>query len=122
MNRTQDMMWLAGQAAGGLTYLLPVTLMMALLLIAAVVWDGCSKRLRFGRRLFCLLLPAAGVLVILIFGSLFERQPSLSFLPDVGFGVAILCALTTILLLRPAWMTSIAVSLCLRSEERRVGK
>jgi hypothetical protein len=60
-----------------------------------------------------LLLPGIGVLLILLTGSLFERQPGLFYLPYIGFGVGVLLAVVTAVTLRPAWMTSISSSLCL---------
>ncbi len=113
MNRIHYMVWLAAQAADGLTYLWPVTLLFVSLVGCGLFWDVRSKRLEFDKRLFYLILPTTGVLLILLVGCLFEDEPNLAVLPSIGLGVGVLLAVITVIRLRPAWMTSISVSLCI---------
>src|SRR4051812_825695 len=60
MNHVSNMASLAVQAVSGLTHMLPVTLVLALVASCGLVWDISSKRLRFGSRLSYLLLPCCG--------------------------------------------------------------
>lgn len=112
MNRISNIAWLAGQAASGLTQVFPITLFLALLAGCGFAWDISHKRLRLGIRLWYLLLPGVGALLILLVGTLFEQQSWLSFLPVVLLVVGVILSLVTVARLRPAWMTSISVSLC----------
>ncbi len=113
MNRISYIGWLAGQAVGGLTYIWPVTLGLVCLLAGSVFWDRSRARLRFSLRLFYLLLPSLGTLLILVLGSLFERQPTMVYLPYAGFGVAVVLAIFAGVILKRDWMTAVSVSLCL---------
>jgi hypothetical protein len=113
MNRFTYIGWLAGQAADGLAYIWPVTLVLLVLLACAMFRDSSRARLRLSPRLLYLLCPAVGTLLILLAGSLFEEQPARVYLPYAGFGVAVLLAVIPAVVLRPAWMTSISSSLCL---------
>lgn len=106
------MVWMASQAAGGLRYKFPVTLLLVSLTAFALVLDLYCKRLRPNERLCYLLLPAAGIPITLLTGTLFEEQPLLSFLPVVCLVLGIVLAAVAVVGLRPAWMTSIMVSLC----------
>ena len=113
MNGFAYTVWLAGQAADGLTMLWPVTFLLPVLAGGAVLWDVWGARLKFGRRMLYLLLPVIGVVTILLMGSLFENHPGLVCLPYVGVGTALVLAIVSTVVLRPAWMSSITVSLCL---------
>jgi hypothetical protein len=113
MNHVTDIWWLSGQALSGLLYLWPVTLVLVSMLVLAVFRDYSGGRLKYGRRMFYLLLPAIGTFIILVMGSVFEHQPSMAYLLYVAFGVAVLLAITSVVVLRSAWMTSGSMSLCL---------
>ena len=113
MNRVSYIGWLAGQAAEGLSYFWPVTLALLALVACALLLDIKRARLKLHARLLCLLLPAMGVLLILPAGSLFERRPSLFYLPYIGFGITALLAIVTAVTVKPGWMTSISSSVCL---------
>jgi hypothetical protein len=113
MKHLAYMEWLGKQAAGGLTYLWPVTLVLSVLVGAALFWDFSYTRLKFGRRSLFLLLPSMGIVFTLLVGTLFERQPSLVYLAYVGFGAGVLLAVVAAFVLRPAWRSSISISLTL---------
>ena len=104
--------WLAGQAADGLTYLWPVSLILLLLACAAVLSDIRRKRLQLDRRFPILLLPVTSVVAILIVGGAFQERSAFSYLPNVGLGAGIVMSIVSGRVLRRAWMSSVSVSLC----------
>jgi hypothetical protein len=105
------MLWLAKEGAGGLTLFWPVTALLVLLIGCGLIWDVRTKHLRFGLRLLYLLLPAAGIPLILFAGDAFERQGHYYYLLDAGLGLGLLAGIIAVVRLRPAWLTSISVSL-----------
>jgi len=112
MNRIAYTGWLAGQAAEGLTAFWPVTFILALLAGGAVLNDFWGSRLKLERRLIYLFLPAISFVMILLVGSFFEQRPRLHYFPYIGFGAGVVLAVISAVVLKRAWMSSIAISLC----------
>jgi hypothetical protein len=107
MNLAKDISWLAGQW----TFLWPVPLCFGILFGSGVFWDFARARLKLERRLFYLVLPVLGLALILAVGSVFARRPELVYLAHLAFGLAIALAGSMVVLLKPAWVASVAALL-----------
>jgi hypothetical protein len=112
MNLVAEMISLASQSAGGLRQGLPVTVLLVFLTAFALALDLWRRRLRFGRQLVYLFLPAGGIPIVLLSGAFFEEKPVMSFMPVLCFLLSLGLSVVAVVRLRPAWMTSISISLC----------
>jgi hypothetical protein len=108
-----EMFWLASQAASGLSYKWLVTYVLVVLVCGALLWDLSTHRLKFGRKMLLLLLPFLGVVLLLFVGSLFQGRPAFVFVPFIALAICVILATVAVAKLRPAWMSSITVSLAI---------
>lgn len=106
-------LWLAGQAASGLRWFWPVTLVLVALLVAGVWLDYRRGRLKLESRLLWSLLPVIGIALLLGMGAFLWQREKYHHLADVGFGVVVLLAIVSVVALRRSWLASVSSSLCL---------
>ncbi len=96
MDRINYIFWLAGQASGGLSYLWPISVILILFTVFTLVLAIIKHREEFRLKAKFTPLPLAGTLLLLITGSVFEKNPSLSSTLYIGTGITLLLAGFTI--------------------------
>ena len=108
----QNIIWIAKQPFinSGFNCLVSVALI-ALLLAAAMSDIYCGRFVR-GSRLVALFLPLVGTFTILVTGAVFERKPTLVFLPYAELVLCLVLSAITVSRCRAMWRTAAALSLC----------
>ena len=102
--------WLLNQAAGGLFYLWPVTFVLIIWLVIALVTTR-NHALRISRGGVGLMLaPTIGTIVTLLSGVVFERQTQFIVFPHIGFILVVTLSAFSIYRMRHQWQVPIAAA------------
>ena len=108
----RNIIWIAGQAVSGLHHNWPVSVVLVALLIVAAFADVRTGRFSRGSMLMTLSLPPISVVLIIITGGIFERMPTLVFLPYAEMVLCLALSVYSVWHCRVMWRTAIALSLC----------
>jgi len=96
MDRVNYIFWLTGQASGGLSYLWPISIILISFTVFTLVLAITKHREEFRLKVKFTPLPLIGTLLLLVAGSVFEENPSLSSTLYIGIGITLLLAGFTI--------------------------